>query len=86
MNLDLKPTETASFLQGEVLCALAMIAAVVKQLPDKGAFQREAVVELDLLRDAFSENPDAAPQLKAVGMTRLWLIDLMRSFPEAKPH
>ncbi|WP_457334990.1 hypothetical protein [Rhizobacter sp. P5_C2] len=86
MSDEVKPSETASYLQGEVICAMAMIAALVKLLPDKDAFRREAVAELDLLRDAFTENPNAGPQLKAVGMTRLWLIDLMQSFPVDKPH
>jgi hypothetical protein len=86
MSDEVRPNETASYLQGEVICAMAMIAALVKLLPDKDAFRREAVAELDLLRDAFTENPNAGPQLKAVGMTRLWLVDLMQSFPGDKPH
>jgi len=79
MDMDVKPSEAASYLQGEAICAYAMIAAVVKILPDKAAFHREALAELERLRDLFLANSKAAPQLKAVEMTMLWLDDLVRT-------
>lgn len=86
MDIDVKPSEAASYLQGEAICAYAMIAAIVRLLPSKEAFHREAVAELERLRDLFCENPRAQPQLKAVEMTMMWLDDLVRSLGDGKAH
>ncbi|KQU75621.1 MULTISPECIES: hypothetical protein [unclassified Rhizobacter] len=70
--------DVAKYLHGEVMALTALIAAVVKVSVPKPLFEQAALKELQLLRDAFQPNPEAAVQLQAVEMTQKWLLDFTR--------
>ena len=71
--------DVAKYLHGEIMALAALIAAVVKVSVPKPLFERAALEELKLLRDAFEPNPKAAVQLRAVEMTEKWLLDFTRA-------
>ena len=76
--------DVAKYLHGEIMAMKALIAAVVKVAVPKPLFERAALEELQLLRDAFEPNPKAAIQLRAVETTQAWLLDLTRDSAQAR--
>lgn len=76
--------DVAKYLHGEIMAMKALIAAAVKVAIPKPLFERAALEELQLLRDAFEPNPKAAIQLRAVEMTQAWLLDFTRDSAQAR--
>jgi len=76
--------DVAKYLHGEIMAMTALIAAVVKVSVPKPLFERAALDELQLLRDAFAPNPEAAVQLRAVEMTQAWLLDFTRDSAQVR--
>lgn len=76
--------DVAKYLQGEIMALTAMVAAVVKVSVPKPLFEKAALKELQLLREAFEPNPKAANQLRAVQMAEKWLLDFTRGDANAE--
>jgi len=77
-------SDVAKYLHGEIMAMKALIAAAVKVSVPKPLFERAALEELQLLRDAFAPNPKAAIQLRAVDMTQAWLLDFTRDSAQTR--